>query len=384
MASVLSDCCMTFFASYRWVAKVMLWSGILLTGSLSAAAQDQEVDLIRLLQAPKQYSILKISEAINIDGIADEKDWYRAPWTEEFTDIETGSKVDDNKRARCKMLWDSAYLYVFAEFSEQDIWATITEQDAPVFRDNAFELFVNPDGSTFNYFEFQINALGTVWDLYMPRPYRSGGRGLSSWDIKDLKKAVHIAGTLNNPSDKDSTWSVELAIPFLALGVRQNAIRPGVIWRMNFSRVQWQTEVVDDKYAKKKQSSGKLLSKKYTVWSPQGILNLHYPERWGYVVFTDSVSTSDFFSMPTENLKLMMWKYYYLQQQYKSQHKRYAKTISQLDALKVKTPQITVKDAGIKILSNGQQFWIEGRLTTSQELMTLDHEGEMRMLPLMK
>lgn len=357
----------------------------MLTGVRNAEAQDREVNLMRLLQVPKQYSILKTSEAINIDGIADEKDWHRAPWTEDFTDIETGSKADDDKRARCKMLWDSAYLYVFAEFRELDIWTTITEQDAPVFRDNAFELFVNQDGSTFHYFEFQINAQGTVWDLYMPRPYRSGGRGLSSWDIKGLKKAVHIAGTLNDPSDKDSSWSVELAIPFSALGVWRNAIKSGTIWRMNFSRVQWQTEVVDGKYAKKKeQSSGKFLPEKYTVWSPQGILNLHYPERWGYVLFTDASSTSDFLSMPAENLKLTMWKYYYLQQRYKSQYKLYAKTIGQLDALKVKAPEIPAKDAEIKMLSNEKQFWIEGRLAASRELITLDHEGEMRILPLTK
>ena len=107
--------------------------------------------------------------------------------------------ADDNKSARCKMLWDSEFLYVYAEFKEQDIWATIIQHDMPVFQ--CFRIFINPDGSTFNYFEFQINANETVWDLFMPQPYRRR-TCLSSWDIRGLKKAIHISGTLNNPADR--------------------------------------------------------------------------------------------------------------------------------------------------------------------------------------
>ena len=137
-------------------------------------AQTSSPDYARLLKVPKQYTILSATGKIQVDGKDNEQDWSRAPWTEDFTDIVTGAAAEANKRARCKMLWDSAFLYVYAECSEQDIWASLTKQDAPVFQDNALEIFINPDGSTFNYFEFQINANETVWDLFMPRRSRRG------------------------------------------------------------------------------------------------------------------------------------------------------------------------------------------------------------------
>ncbi len=343
-------------------------------------AQMAGTDYGQLLKVPKQYTILSTTEKILVDGKNDEKDWSRAPWTDFFTDIATGANADDNKSARCKMLWNSEFLYIYAEFKEQDIWATITQHDMPVFQDNAFEIFINPDGSTFNYFEFQINANETVWDLFMPRPYRSGGRGLSSWDIRGLKKAVHISGTLNNPADRDSGWNIELAIPFSSLGIWRNTVKPGTIWRMNFSRVQWQLDVNNGTYARKKDiTSGKLIPERYTVWSPQGIVNLHYPERYGYVMFADSLSTKSFLSEEKENLKLTLWKYYYLQQQYRRDNGKFAKTTDQLDALAPGLPADSSKNTDIEMFVNEKQFWIQGKTATSNEYISVDNEGELRI-----
>lgn len=354
--------------------------GIVLLSGGGAISQFQNLNLKRLLNIPRHYTVLSITEKINIDGLATDAAWQRAPWTEDFVDIESGaSRGNNHKRTRCKMVWDSTFLYVLAELQEEDVWANINAQDAPVFQNNALEIFINPDGSTFNYFEFQINAIGAVWDLYMPRPYRSGGRGLSSWDIKGLKKAVHIAGTLNQPGDKDTSWTVELAIPFSSLGVWRNATKSGTIWRMNFSRVHWQHDAINGTYSKKRDpSSGRFLPERYTVWSPQGILNLHFPERWGYVLFADSVTSSGFLSETMENLKLNLWKYYYLQQIYKTRNKKYAVDISLLNALLVETPKVTEKGIEIKMSATEKQFLIMGRLDSSDDWLTLDHEGEMR------
>ena len=50
-------------------------------------------------------------------------------------------------------------------------------------------------------------------------------------------------GTLNNSKDKDKGWSVEFAIPFsaLSLGSGKNIPKEGTLWRINFSRVEWNT-----------------------------------------------------------------------------------------------------------------------------------------------
>ena len=347
----------------------------------SVIAQSIDINYDRLLRIPLQYTVLRTSEEIVVDGKDNEEDWNKAPWTPLFTDIETGAEIDSKRRTQCKMLWDDEFLYLFARLEEPNLWASLTEHDSPVFQDNAFEMFIDPDGSNFNYFEFQINAKGTVWDLFLPKPYRNGGNNLTSWDMKGLKKAIQLDGTLNNPSDTDKSWSIELAIPFKSVRMSGNkSPGNGTIWRMNFSRVQWDFDTLNGQYFRKRNSStGKLLPEHYMVWSPQGIINLHYPERWGYVQFSDSISPKDFLSEKTENLKLVLWKYYYLQQEYKNENGKYASTLKQLDRIYSGTTVLKKDESNMKIYSDERQFWIQCFLPGLNEYMSVNEQGELRV-----
>lgn len=343
----------------------------------AVCAQSNVSDYKRLLKIPLEYTALKTADEIKIDGKDDEKAWDKAPWTPAFTDITTGEEINSKNEAKCKMLWDNDFLYVYAYFSEPDLWASITKHDASVFQDNAFEMFISPAGETYNYFEFQINALGTVWDLFLPRPYRNGGAGLTSWDIKGLQKAVHLDGTLNDPADKDKGWSMELAVPFSS--VRMNGNRPpssGTIWRMNFSRVQWQLDTLNGEYFRQKDKAGKLLPEHYSVWSPQGIINLHYPERFGYVLFSDTLTTKSFLSPHDEELKLLLWKYYYLQQEYKRKKGKFATRLKQLDKLFTGEKRLAKNNSKIKMYADGRQFLLEIRFASNKK-MSLNDEGEI-------
>jgi hypothetical protein len=58
--------------------------------------------------------------------------------------------------------------------------------------------------------------------------------------------------------------------------------RPRDLWRINFSRVQWDTDRVDGKY---RRIEGR--REHNWVWSPQGAINMHMPEHWGYLEFSD-------------------------------------------------------------------------------------------------
>ncbi len=210
-----------------------------------------------------------------------ESDWENAPWSDFFVDIEGSSRPLPRYRTRMKMLWDDNNLYIGAEIEEPDIWATLTQHDSVIFHDNDFEVFLNPSGDTRNYFEFEINALNTSWDLFLPKPYRQGGKADNTWEIPGLRTAVHIDGTLNDPRRKDRRWWVEIAFPWKAFQERSGFGRPrdGDEWRINFSRVEWRTEIVDGKYRKLPGREDNW------VWSPQGLINMHVPERWGYVRF---------------------------------------------------------------------------------------------------
>jgi hypothetical protein len=223
-----------------------------------------------------------------IDGRLGDSAWAAAPWSEAFVDIEGSAKPAPRWATRVKMSWDSTCLYLAAELEEPDLWATIMTRDAVIYRDNDFEWFIDPDGDTNRYFELEINALGTVWDLFLDKPYRFGGRADNGWDITGLRSAVHLDGTLNDPTDRDRGWTVEMAIPWEAFADSGRTPVPpaaGARWRINFSRVQWELEVRDGTYQKRLGPEGKPLPEHNWVWSPQGVINMHIPEHWGGITF---------------------------------------------------------------------------------------------------
>ena len=160
---------------------------------------------------PKHYVVSKTDGEIKIDGKDNEIEWNKALYSDDFIDIE-GIKIP-NQQTNVKMLWNDHYLYVFAKLYEKHIWGDITKRDDVIYYNNDFEVFINPNDNVFSYGELEINALGTEWDLYLNRPYRLKGKADNSWDIKGLKSAVYINGTLNDSRDVDKYWTLEIAIP---------------------------------------------------------------------------------------------------------------------------------------------------------------------------
>ncbi|MCK4408637.1 MAG: carbohydrate-binding family 9-like protein [Candidatus Eisenbacteria sp.] len=239
---------------------------------------------------PKHYICCKTDASLDVDGRLDEPAWRAAPWTDQFMDIEGDLKPAPRFSTRVKMLWDDHFFYVAAEMEEPNVWAKLTDRDAVIFYDNDFEVFIDPDGDTHEYYELEVNAFGTEWDLLLTKPYRDDGTAIDSWDIQGLRTGIWIDGTLNDPGDTDTGWSVELAIPWAVLEECAHKPTPpedGDQWRINFSRVEWRTEVVDGGYVKVTEpESGRPLPEDNWVWSPQGLINMHYPEMWGFVQFS--------------------------------------------------------------------------------------------------
>jgi hypothetical protein len=214
---------------------------------------------------------------------------------------------------------------------DPDVWGTLTERDAVMFNDNDFEVFIDPDGDTHAYGELEVNALGTVWDLMLLRPYRDGGPAINAWDIAGLQAAVDVRGTLNTTGDRDDGWTVEIALPWrilaeLAAGKRPP--KPGDRWRVNFSRVAWQVESRDGRYAKRLDPvSGKPLAADNWVWSPQGAIDMHMPERWGYVQFSGAdagAAIDPFIEDPNQRAIWALRRLFYRQRQFRAAHGRYA------------------------------------------------------------
>ena len=253
------------------------------------------------------YTAYRVDKAPVIDGRLDEACWLAAPRSPRFRDMISGEAAIHNTQAA--VLWDDDCLYVGYWIEEPWVEAYLTERDALIYNDNDVELFVAGQDS---YYELEINAKGAIYEVFFiwdeayersgyhlrpeydrkfpgSRPFDGVGfqphprgrrTGFWNWDFPGLRSAVYVDGTLNDPSDRDRGWTVELALPwrgFEALAAPDSRSLPpqdGDIWRMDFSRFnQYKT-------APPSNDSGGW------AWNPHGAWDSHIPELFVKVQFS--------------------------------------------------------------------------------------------------
>ena len=278
---------------------------------------------------PERYICYRTADAPVIDGRLDDLCWRQTNWNAPLADIMGQDKPHARFRTLVKMRWDTTNLYLAAELEEPHVWANLTERDSVIFRNNDFEFMIDPDGNGHDYCEVEINALNTVWDLFLHHPYRDGrGAADTSWNIEGMRTAVAVNGTLNDPSDLDIGWTIEIAIPWEALANTGtfSIPRQGDQWRMNFYRAQWNHTVENGVYQR--------VASEYAsswVWSPIGVNMVHCPEKWGYVQFSELTPGADrFIPDPTAEARLALYTVFYAQREYNIANGSFAGSLEDL------------------------------------------------------
>lgn len=347
MRYTTSSC--SFIALLAAIGLACLLAALCATGS---RASSPPTGRDSLPQRPKGYVCNYARTPIRIDGRLDDEAWKTAAWTDPFVDIEGDIRPRPRFQTRAKMVWDNEYFYVGALLEEPHVWGTLTKHDSVIFHDNDFEIFIDPNGDNQEYYEIEINALGTEWDLFLKKAYRDGGPAQNEWEIPGLKTAVHVDGTLSDPSDIDRSWSVEFAIPWKVLAEFAHCAAPprdGEKWRVNFSRVEWRHQIVDGKYQKIANTR-----EDNWVWSPQGAIDMHRPERWGYVQFsTAPPGQAVYKSDPSGPIRDILMKIYYAQKAFREKNHRWA---ASLDELKLADFVRLLKDnPSLRLTSDGYE-----------------------------
>ena len=284
--------------------------------------------------SPNYYNCVYIAKSadITIDGDLSEKAWEKADWSSLFVDIENSARPAPYLDTRVKMLWDDAYLYIAAEIMESHLWATYSKQDMEISQENSFQVFIDPEGNTHNYLEIQINTLGAVLGVFHTKPFRDSGLAINSFDFKGLKRGVRIFGTLNNPSDRDEKWTIELAIPWNEMA--EKAILKGPpkdkdSWKINFLRVQWDRDIKNGKYVKQKEPQKDTEKPANNwAWSQQGSLTMHQPETWGIIVFNKKADKKQISTVVDQDiLKWELRKVYYQERSFYEKYGIYTSNV---------------------------------------------------------
>jgi hypothetical protein len=254
-----------------------------------------------------RYTARRTAGPIVVDGRLDEAGWQAAERSPRFSDLVRGAPGIHDTRAA--VLWDDQYLYVAYWVEEPFVEGTLTERDSLIYKNNDVELFIAGRDA---YYELEINSLGTIYEVFfiweetyeragyarLPefdrgqdgvRPFRGVGFkthprgpriGYWKWDLPGLRTAVQVDGTVNDSSDRDRGWTVELGIPWTGLAQlarpdgRSLPPKDGDVWRMDFSRFNQYKE------APPAQDPGGW------AWSPHGAWDSHIPEVFPYVRFS--------------------------------------------------------------------------------------------------
>lgn len=135
--------------------------------------------------------------------------------------------------------WDHDYFYVAFNCEDSDIRATMTERDAKVWQEEAAEFFVSPDDDLSSYFEFQFSPRNVVRDIRVENPHgrMEGSSFHGEWDCPGLRSATRVNGVLNDSSNPDRGWTLEVALPFTCLLGDGQRPKLGDMWRINFFRI---------------------------------------------------------------------------------------------------------------------------------------------------
>lgn len=344
-------------------------------------AQPAVKDFAHLFTPPLGYVVYHTATPVVLDGDLKDEAWQQAAWTTNFQDIEGNLKPAPTYQTRVKMLWNDSCLYIAAQLHEPHVWATLKHHDDIIFNDNDFEVFIDPGNTTHQYYEIEINALNTLFDLFLNKPYRNRGNAMINWNAAGIKSAVKVQGTLNDPADTDEGWTVEMAIPFKALDLNNHAKAPidGATWRINFSRVEWDSKVINGQYIKATGKNGKYLPEHNWVWSAQGVVNMHYPERWGYLQFSKQPHGAVTFVLPhAEKQKQYLWLIYYKQKAYFEHYHHYA---ANLKLLGIDEAVAVDKSANnLKLEVTAHQFLAMIANSNDKEYWAINQEGLIHKL----
>ena len=351
-----------------------LAAAVLLTVENSVSAQDW--DAMGPI-VPRGYVCYRASAPILVDGKLSDASWQNAPWTDPFVDIRGPDWPTPLFRTRARLLWDDEFLYVGALLEEPHVWGTLTEKNAIIFYDNDFEIFIDPDGDNHNYYEFEVNALNTIWELTLARPYKDGGPATHGTNLDGLRSAVHVEGSLNAPFDTDQYWSVEVAIPWSGLAAYSPGGAPpnaGDQWRFNFSRVEWQHRVVDGAYQKIPDTP-----EDNWVWSPQGIVDMHRPERWGFLQFSsDDPGTDSFVPDPALAARDLAMEVYHAQKGFFDLSERWAVNLSELGLEALGEESRSPRVAGTKVTPDSFEVRVVDSLPDGKEITVYaNHESRI-------
>ena len=183
---------------------------------------------------------------------------------------------EEPQSTTARLLWDDDNLYIIYECVDPYLHSEVTEHDGAVYQEDAVEIFATPNMDVpGNYYGYEMNINGTLLDYIAFRGGKERTKAIHpSWQNEGVVIATTYDGTLNDHSDTDQSWILEISIPhdnFRHLG-GQIPPQNGDQWRAGLNRT-------------------KGYQGQFGLWSDTGTpqADFHRATRFGILTFSDAV-----------------------------------------------------------------------------------------------
>jgi len=166
---------------------------------------------------PTRYEAPSTATPPNIDGDLTDEVWSGALEIRQFYAYKSGGAPAASEGS-ARILWDQNNLYLGLQMIDDNILPSTVVSgrggfDGPLYEGDVIELFVRQSANSPRYHEFEWSPNGDVFDARFDS-VRFGPPG-TAWN-SGVQSAVQVDGTIDDATDTDRSWTIEVAIPLTA------------------------------------------------------------------------------------------------------------------------------------------------------------------------
>jgi hypothetical protein len=173
-----------------------------------------------------------------LDGKLDDPCWRQAKVIDRFASFWTKTP---RAGTRAFLVWDDEAIYYAGTMTDAEVRAFGTQRNDTLWEGDVFELFLKPSAERPEYFEFQANPRGVVFEMAFPKRGQHP-ENYHKGPLLGTKAVAVVDGTLDHPGDRDRSWTVEGRIPWTAFALTGAKPRPGDSWLFAICRYDYGPE----------------------------------------------------------------------------------------------------------------------------------------------
>jgi hypothetical protein len=153
-----------------------------------------------------------LTGSIFLDGDTDDLGWTAPPGPARTGPFLGPSGAPARPYSDARLVWGDGQLYIALYAADENVRSRADQADGPLWLDDSFRLLFKRDDVEY---AIEVSPKGVVTDAV-----RKPGQAFDYTWNSGVHVSHEVDGTLNDSTDTDEEWAIEMAVPVEALGMR--------------------------------------------------------------------------------------------------------------------------------------------------------------------